>query len=370
MIEDAEEANHAAELRKAEAQLNLNEFATGVLGEDAWKFMKEFGRFIAPNPHAGYSVRSKPAAEVRPLIEDLAAGETVPIDMKNPDGKGMYGSRGVRLDRQGQVLVLVGDEEIVALTGRRLSQQGSRTLGGILESLPKYWRPRLDASLPNDEVPALRVPSSSQVPPLRRRQRGEEVADGEDAALGTELTQALISMMTVGANPSPKTARDIAKRVTRLIFKVLGEPGGLDPEPLEARVYRTETIREILGGSYWLAARHIEARQPKGSEGPSASDWKRDGRIFSVDYQGREYFPGYQFDDARQPLPIIEDILRALGPETDPLVVAAWFHYPNGWITRPSADGKTEVPVAPKDALEMPDLVVEAAANRRGPDVA
>jgi len=238
MIEDAEEANHAAELRKAEAQLNLNEFATGVLGEDAWKFMKEFGRFIAPNPHAGYSVGSKPAAEVRPLIEDLAAGETVPIDMKNPDGKGMYGSRGVRLDQRRQVLVLVGDEEIVALTGRRLSQQESRTLGGILESLPKYWRPRLDASLPNDEVPALRVPSSSQVPPLRRRQRGEEVADGEDAALGTELTQALISMMTVGANPSPKTARDIAKRVTRLIFKVLGEPGGLDPEPLEARVYR------------------------------------------------------------------------------------------------------------------------------------
>ena len=345
MIEDAEEANHAAELRKAEAQLNLNEFATGVLGEDAWKFMKEFGRFIAPNPHAGYSVRSKPAAEVRPLIEDLAAGETVPIDMKNPDGKGMYGSRGVRLDRQGQVLVLVGDEEIVALTGRRLSQQGSRTLGGILESLPKYWRPRLDASLPHDEVPALRVPSSSQVPPLRRRQRGEEATDGEDAVLGEELTQALISMMTVGANPSPKTARDIAKRVTRLIFKVLGEPGGLDPEPLEAR-------------------------QPKGSEGPSASDWKRDGRIFSVDYQGREYFPGYQFDDAHQPLPIIEDILKALGPETDPLVVAAWFHYPNGWITRRSADGKTEVPVAPKDALEMPDLVVEAAANRRGPDVA
>jgi hypothetical protein len=137
MFEDAEEANHAAELRKAEARMNLNEFATGVLGEDAWKFMKEFGRFIAPNPHAGYSVGSKAAAEVRPLIEDLAAGETVPIDMKNPDGKGMYGSRGVRLDQQRQVLVVVGDEEIVALTGRRLSQQGSRTLGEILESLPK-----------------------------------------------------------------------------------------------------------------------------------------------------------------------------------------------------------------------------------------
>jgi len=287
MIEDAEEANHAAELRKAEAQLNLNEFATGVLGEDAWKFMKEFGRFIAPNPHAGYSVRSKPAAEVRPLIEDLAAGETVPIDMKNPDGKGMYGSRGVRLHQRRQVLVLVGDEEIVALTGRRLSRQESRTLGGILESLPKYWRPRLDASLPHDEVPELRVPSSSQVPPLRRAgQRGEATTDGEDAVLRTELTQALISMMTVGANPSPKTVRDIAKRVTRLIFKVLREPGGLDPEPLEARIYRPETLREILGGSYWLTARHIEARPAKGSEGPSASDWKRDGRIFSVAYKG------------------------------------------------------------------------------------
>jgi len=370
MFEDAEEANHAAELRKAGARMDLNAFATAVLGEDAWKFMKEFGRFIAPNPHAGYRVGSKAAAEVRPLIEDLAAGETVPIDMKNPDGKGMYGSRGVRLNQQRQVLVVLGDEEIVALTGRRLSQQGSRTLGEILESLPKVRRPRLDASLPHDEVPALRVPSSSQVPRLRRRQRGEETTDGEDAVLGEELTRALISMMTVGADPSPKTVRDIAERVTRLIFKVLGEPRGLDPEPLEARVDRRDTIREILGSGYWLSARHIKARPAKDSEGPSASDWKRDGRIFSVVYQGREYFPAYQFDDAHQPLPIIKDILKALGPETDPLVVAAWFHYPNGWITRPSADGKTEVPVAPKDALEMPDLVVEAAANRRGPDVA
>ena len=364
MVEDREESDRCQELRKAEARMDLNEFATAVLGEAAWKFMKELGRFIAPHPHKGYSVGSKAAAEVRPLIEDLAAGETAPIDMKNPDGRGMYGSRGVRLDQHGQVLVVMADEEIVALTGRRLGKQGSRTMGE--ESLPKDSRPRLDASLPNDEV-ELQVPSSSHVPPLKRAgQRGEEIASGEDGVLGTELTQALVSMMTLGANPSPKAVREIAERATRLIFKVLGESRGLDPEPLEARIYRPETLREILGHGYWLSERHIKARTANRSEGPSASDWKRRGRIFSVVFQGREYFPAYQFDDEHQPLPIIEDILKALGPVSDPWVVAAWFHYPNGWITRPSADGRGQVPVAPKDALEMPDLVVRAAENRRG----
>ena len=41
--------------------------------------------------------------------------------------------------------------------------------------------------------------------------------------------------------------------------------------------------------------------------------------------------------------------LKAFGEVADPWVLAAWFHYPNGWIV--SSDG---VPVAPKEAI-VPD---------------
>ena len=80
MIEDPEEANRGAELRKAEARMNLNVFATGVLGEDAVKFHEGVRTVHRAKSPCGLRRRSKPAAEVRPLIEDLAAGETVPTD--------------------------------------------------------------------------------------------------------------------------------------------------------------------------------------------------------------------------------------------------------------------------------------------------
>jgi hypothetical protein len=94
-------------------------------------------------------------------------------------------------------------------------------------------------------------------------------------------------------------------------------------------VNRSRTIRTIFNQGEWLSSQMLD----------QASDWKRQGWIFSVTFDGKEYFPRYEFDDLHQPLPVIRDILKAFGP-ADPWKIAAWFHFPNGWIVepRPAAD--------------------------------
>jgi hypothetical protein len=63
-----------------------------------------------------------------------------------------------------------------------------------------------------------------------------------------------------------------------------------------------------------------------------------------------------------QPLPIIQDILKVTGEVADTWKIAAWFQYPNGWITD-LVDGAKAI--APKDALDRRDDVQAAARRKR-----
>jgi hypothetical protein len=65
---------------------------------------------------------------------------------------------------------------------------------------------------------------------------------------------------------------------------------------------------------------------------------------------------------------VIKDILGALGEVRDSWKIAAWFHFPNGWITGTGANESQ--PVAPMEALDRPDAVVEAARRSRDTYVA
>jgi len=109
------------------------------------------------------------------------------------------------------------------------------------------------------------------------------------------------------------------------------------------------------------------------SEPPSdrwmpASDWKCRGRIFSVNFGGKEYFPRYEFDALYQPLPVIRDILKEFGSVADSWKLAASFHFPNGWIVEPRPEGPTSV--APKDALDRREDLLNALKKRQGSYVA
>jgi hypothetical protein len=172
------------------------------------------------------------------------------------------------------------------------------------------------------------------------------------------IEQAVSLLLSAGQTRMFAQADQLAELVSGLIEPDLGL--------IEERMQRLKTIREMLDKSEWLTAEMLNRLQPDPPANKShpASDWKRRGRIFSVNIGGKEYFARYQFDALYQPLPIIREILKAFGPVADSWKIATWFHFPNGWIAEPGLDGPR--PLAPKDALDRHDDVLNALVRRQG----
>lgn len=186
-------------------------------------------------------------------------------------------------------------------------------------------------------------------------------------ALARSLQQSLQKAALLLAERSAGLV-DAADRLAEVVVGV-AEP---DRELVADRIRRMETVRQVFAEGEWLTAEDINRLQPTppANKALPASDWKRRGRIFSVAYNGREYFARYQFDALYQPLPIIRRVLDAFGEAADPWVLAAWFHHPNGWLGRTLAKGSAPESVAPCHALDHGDAVVAAAARRHGSYVA
>jgi hypothetical protein len=157
-----------------------------------------------------------------------------------------------------------------------------------------------------------------------------------------------------------------ADKVARVVVSQV-RPGSI---LLEDRLAQMMTVKKVFEEGEWLTAEEINALQlnPPTKKSLPASDWKRRGRIFSVSYGDKDYYPRYQFDAMYQPLPVIKEVLDAYGEYADPWSVATWFHFPNGWIAKEVGDAA--VPVAPKDALNRVNDVIEAARNHEGTYVA
>jgi hypothetical protein len=68
-------------------------------------------------------------------------------------------------------------------------------------------------------------------------------------------------------------------------------------------------------------------------------EWKKDGHIFSINFQEIEYYPCFAFDPKRQylPLPELKTILQTLKDRSD-WEIALWFESPNSYLggQRPS----------------------------------
>jgi hypothetical protein len=189
--------------------------------------------------------------------------------------------------------------------------------------------------------------------------------DADPAAISS-MVQALEKAIVVLVGAGQASVLERADRLAELATGML-EPS---TELIEDRVHRMKTVQQVFAEGDWITAEQINALQiePPSNKSHPASDWKRRGRIFSVNYGGKEYFARYQFDALYQPLSIIKEILNAFGEVADPWVLAAWFHFPSGWITTPGPAG--EAPVAPKDALNRAEVVLNAAAQRQASYVA
>lgn len=192
------------------------------------------------------------------------------------------------------------------------------------------------------------------------------VPEGTDPALLPSLRKGLARAVTLMVSSGEVAILEQADRLAILLTGVIEPDLGL----VEERLQRLQTLREIFKEEEWLSADMLNRLQPEPPSNRSlpASDWKRRGRIFSVTFGGKEYFPRYEFDAAYQPLPLMKEILAAFGTVADTWKIAAWFHYPNGRIVESGPEGGKAI--APKDALDRRDDLVKALEKRTGSYVA
>lgn len=184
---------------------------------------------------------------------------------------------------------------------------------------------------------------------------------GTDPAIASSLQRGMEELLAV-ALALPEFRKRILQRADDIALAFTGLVAPAAPL-IEERIRRQMTMREVFARGDWLTAEHVnglQAMPPANKEQP-VDDWKRQGRIFSVTFGGNEYFAGYQFDEMCQPLPVMRDILAILGPVADSWRIAAWFHFPNGWI---AGHGERQGDaVAPRDALDRSRDVIDAARH-------
>jgi hypothetical protein len=204
---------------------------------------------------------------------------------------------------------------------------------------------------------ARRVPTTDTVLSLR-------LPAGTDPAIVSSLKRGLEELLATVLTKTPFEEL-VIKRADELAAAITGLSAPVAPL-IDERIRRQETMRAVFARGDWLTAEQINALQisPPTNRAQPASDWKHRGRIFGVTFGGKEYFAGYQFDAMCQPLPVIKEILDALGPIADSWKIAAWFHFQNGWI--PGTGNREGQPVAPMDALDRRETLINAACHMNG----
>lgn len=93
---------------------------------------------------------------------------------------------------------------------------------------------------------------------------------------------------------------------------------------------------------------------PGGNPSQTAHRWRQQGKIFSVNDGGLEWYPAFQFGEDGGPLPIIAELLKIFRRDSERTDWdnALWFTGDSGWL-----DGNT-----PMDLLSLdPDSVKRAA---------
>jgi hypothetical protein len=248
----------------------------------------------------------------------------------------------------GTVQISVGTRTVsVDIANPKVSKLSSEQMQRLAESLVS--RLESAATSANDQFLAVQVP------------------EGFDAAEWPALSRGMEKMLAVAAkNDLRGRLMEQADSLAAALVGQVQPDAGLYDE----RIRRRRTLNKIIGEGDWLTARQIhdlQANPPADAHQPAA-DWKRRGRIFSVNDGSGDLYPAYQFDQAGQPLSVIAKILKAYGPAADPWTLAAWFHYPNPWLVQRT--GGKAANLAPRNALDHADEVIAAALRHAGTYVA
>jgi hypothetical protein len=171
----------------------------------------------------------------------------------------------------------------------------------------------------------------------------------EQRHLEPSLKKAIDLLATVLDTQPAKRREEKVRRLGELLIEDVELP---KTAVIEARM-RANVIRHLITKGKWLTAAEI-AKQGGYSSSNSAEPanrWKREGKIFAINFKGQDLFAAYQFDQGMRPRRIIADVLKVFKDKTDPWKIAAWFAGANGWLS-----GQR-----PEDCLDEPERVIEAA---------
>jgi hypothetical protein len=169
--------------------------------------------------------------------------------------------------------------------------------------------------------------------------------DAEEAAELTDLLTVAKSLLG--------SERGTRQRVLRALLPV-ERLTTLSPAVLE-QVNRNAQAQAELADEFGLRSSTDVAklaRSTASNRAATANRWVNQRKVFTVDVDGAQRFPGFQFDENGRPRPIIADVLAAFGDRLTGWELALWFTGSSDWLG-------DEHPV---DVLDSdPELVVEAA---------
>ncbi|MCU6421262.1 MbcA/ParS/Xre antitoxin family protein [Klebsiella aerogenes] len=144
---------------------------------------------------------------------------------------------------------------------------------------------------------------------------------------------------------APKVVKSAGEAVTQADKQGRAERNAQRREALNTR---------ILADSEWLSAKELSEKAQFKNTNPSAGPnrWKSAGRIFAIQINGKDKYPGYALDEGYRPVPVVKQVISVFGEKKTPWGLAIWFGSANSWL-----GGKK-----PKDVLKtMPGQVLQAA---------
>lgn len=97
-----------------------------------------------------------------------------------------------------------------------------------------------------------------------------------------------------------------------------------------------KALNEIISSGDWLTVHDMAAMAS--AEPPELGDrlaqWEAEGRLFSFNHKGIQFFPRYALDPAHsyQPVERLSEIIAVLAAMKNGWLMACWFAFPNSYL--------------------------------------
>jgi hypothetical protein len=172
--------------------------------------------------------------------------------------------------------------------------------------------------------------------------------------------QRLISEVIGAALTLRQQRRDMKRQ--QLVELLVGDTAFRRVDMRRARL-EANAVRAFQQHSDWLTASQIAHLVDLGRTNPGAtiSRWKKQGRIFALRRDGKDYYPSYALGSDFLPRPVMKEVLKVLA-DYDSELLAAWFDSTSRFLggRRP----REVIVEEPERVLECARHQIEVQANQ------